>query len=34
LCAMGDVGVVGGTWAWLLPPTRPRDVLENQGDTP
>ncbi len=34
LGAMGGVGAVGVTWAWLLPPTRPRGVLENQGDTP
>ncbi len=29
-----DVGVVAVTWASFFPPTRPRDVLGNLGDTP
>jgi hypothetical protein len=31
---VGDVGVVGVTWTSFFPPARPRNVLENQGDTP
>jgi hypothetical protein len=31
---MGRVGVVAETWAWLLPPARPRKVNRFQGDTP
>jgi len=34
LGAMGSVGVVVATWAWLLPPTRPRRVTEIQGHVP
>ena len=34
LCAMGGVGVVAATWAFFFPPARPREVTENQGDTP
>ena len=33
LCALGGVGVLAGTWAWLLPPTRPGTFLI-LGDTP
>jgi hypothetical protein len=33
LCAMGNVGVLAATWAWLLPPTRPGTFLI-LGDTP
>ena len=31
---MGGVGVVAVTWAWSVPPSRPRSVLGNLGDTP
>jgi len=34
LGAMGGVGVGTETWAWSLPPARPRKVDEIQGDTP
>ena len=33
-CAWRDVGVVAGTWTLFFPPTHPRGVLGNQGDTP
>ena len=34
LCAMGNVGVVGGTSALFFPPTRPDMNEAKQGDTP
>jgi hypothetical protein len=34
LGALGSVGVVAATWAFFFPPSHPREVKGNQGDTP